>query len=83
MIVRAGVDGQPYRMSHHYLIGYIRLEQEDYAGAVAELKQAGQADIFIQWLLARAHRGMGQEPRRKGTHRCHTGPARRRLPLRP
>jgi len=61
MIVRAGKDGEPYRMSLHYLMGYIRLEQKDYVRAVGELQQADQSDVFIQWLLARAHRGSGRE----------------------
>ncbi len=61
MIDRAGSEGEPYRMSHHYLMGYIRLEQKAYAQALVELKQADQDDVFIQWLLARAHRGLGSE----------------------
>jgi hypothetical protein len=61
MIDRAGADGEPYRPSYHYLMGYIELEEKEYARALAELEQADQSDVFIQWLQARARGGLGDE----------------------
>lgn len=61
MIEYAGADGEPYRQSLHYLLGYIALEKREPRRAVQELEQADQDDPFILWLLARAYRDAGDE----------------------
>ncbi len=59
MIEDAGPKGDPYRPSLHYMRGYILLEERKYAAALAELRQANQSDVYIQWLTARALEGTG------------------------
>lgn len=63
MIETAGAEGEPYREALHYLLGYIHLERRSYDQALAELERADGQDPFVQWLLARAHRGRGDEAR--------------------
>jgi tetratricopeptide (TPR) repeat protein len=46
--------------NYHYLLGYIFLEKEDFAGALENLRQANTDDVFIKLLMARAHIGLGE-----------------------
>jgi len=45
----------------HELMGLIALAEEDYAKAAAELQQANLQDPRVQYQLALAHRGAGEE----------------------
>jgi tetratricopeptide (TPR) repeat protein len=47
----------------HELAGMIALEEEDYAGAIAELEQASQQNPYNLYRLALAYEGMGEGAR--------------------
>ena len=63
MIDDAGDDGASFMPAYHYLMGYILLEEERFDEALEHVQQSRQSDPFNQWLLARAHAGVGDEDR--------------------
>jgi tetratricopeptide (TPR) repeat protein len=56
------------RIQYPYLVGYVDLFLKDYAGAVAELKQASQQDPFVLLLLAQAYEKSGDAARARETY---------------
>jgi tetratricopeptide (TPR) repeat protein len=64
-----------------YLIGYVAFYGGDYAGALAQLKEADQSDPFIQCLTAQCHEKLGDETnalvyyRRAAGSTAHSVPA--------
>jgi tetratricopeptide (TPR) repeat protein len=56
------------RIQYPYLVGYVDLFLKDYAGAVAELKQADQKDPFVLFLLAQAYEKSGDAARARETY---------------
>ncbi len=61
MIETGGEAGKQFWPSYHYIAGYLKLEDKDYAKAVEHLKQADMTDPFHKFLLARAYEGLGDQ----------------------
>ena len=57
------------RIQYPYLVGYVDLFLKDYAGAVAELKEANQQDPFVLFLLAQAYEKSGDAARARDSYR--------------
>jgi tetratricopeptide (TPR) repeat protein len=56
------------RIQYPYLVGYVDLFLKDYAGAVAELKEANQEDPFVLFLLAQAYEKSGDAAKARETY---------------
>jgi tetratricopeptide (TPR) repeat protein len=61
MIEGGGEPAKQYWPAYHYLAGYVKLEQGDYAEALEHLKQADMKNPFDTLLLARAHEKLGHK----------------------
>jgi tetratricopeptide (TPR) repeat protein len=56
------------RIQYPYLVGYVDLFLNDYAGAVAALKEANQQDPFVLFLLAQAYEKSGDAAKARETY---------------
>jgi tetratricopeptide (TPR) repeat protein len=56
------------RIQYPYLVGYVDLFLKDYAGAIAELKQANQQDPFVLFLLAQAYEKSGDAAKARDSY---------------
>jgi len=61
MIEGGGEAAKQYWPAYHYVAGYVKLEQGDYAEALEHLKQADMNNPFDTLLLARAHEKLGHK----------------------
>ena len=69
MIDGGGERGKQFEPSYQYLAGYLKLEEGDYAAAIAHLKQAEPTrDPFRDLLLARAYEKAGDKENARKTY---------------
>jgi tetratricopeptide (TPR) repeat protein len=69
MIDEGGERGKQFEPSYHYLAGYLKLEEGDYAAAIEHLKQAEPTrDPFRDLLLARAYEKAGDKENARKTY---------------
>jgi tetratricopeptide (TPR) repeat protein len=61
MIDEGGEQGKQFMPAYHYIAGYLKLENRDYAKAIEHLKQADLTDPFHKLLLARAYEKSGDQ----------------------
>lgn len=61
MIEEGGEGAEQYLPAYHYLVGYLKLEEKDYATALKHIEQADLTDPFMQLLLARCYEGLGEK----------------------
>ena len=45
---------------YHFMVGFINLDQENYAEAIDHLKQTDPGDVYMKYMLARAYEGAGE-----------------------
>jgi tetratricopeptide (TPR) repeat protein len=65
MIVSGGEAGRQYWPAYHYVAGYVKLEQGDFASALEHLLQTDAKNPFDTLLLARAYEKLGRKDEAK------------------